>query len=206
MGASRSLSAVRLSVFRAGLRSVPCDHHEPGLAAAMRLWDRLARRAGYWEGMASGAAVFTTSYGSPDREAVLPQFAAWAQKVYGSNSPVFAAILVRLKLFSEARFTWQALDDKHLFGDTSLSLLEHPFGPDSTSGELLVRMQQDASLAGQAYIWAPPGEGRLVRKRPDWTTIVSELVRVDGGYYRDKVGYWWEPPKGVTGQGDGHYM
>ncbi len=173
----------------------------------MRLWDRLARRAGYWEGLASGAAVFTTSYGSPDREAVLPQFAAWAQKVYGSNSPVFAAILVRLKLFSEARFTWQALDDKHLFGDTSLSLLEHPFGPGTTSGELLVRMQQDASLAGAACIWAPPGEDFLVRKRPDWLTIISELVPVDGGgYYRRKVGYWWEPPKGVTGQGDGHFM
>ena len=172
-----------------------------------RLIDRMVRRdAGFWEGTASGAAVLTTSYGSPDTEALLPQVAAATHRAYGSNSPVFAAILVRCKLFSEARFSWQALDDKHLFGDTSLSVLEHPFGPGTISGELLIRMQQDASLAGQAYIWAPPGEGRLIRKRPDWVTIISELVPVDGGYYRQKTGYWWEPPKGVIGQGDGHFM
>jgi phage portal protein BeeE len=55
---------------------------------------------------------------------------------------------------------------------------------------------------GNAYIWAPPGEGRLVRLRPDWVTIVSELVQVPGGgSYRRKIGYWHEPPRGVTGQG-----
>lgn len=173
----------------------------------MRLLDRLIHRdAGYWEGMASGAAVFTQSYGSPDREAVLPQFSSWAQKAHGSNSVVFSAFLLRMMLFSEARLCWQALDDKHLFGNTALSLFEHPWGPDSTTGSLLSRMEQDAGIAGQAYIWAPPGEGRLVRLRPDWTTIISELVRVDGGgQYRRKVGYWTEPPKGITGQGQGQF-
>jgi len=174
----------------------------------LRLWDRLIRRdTGFWEGMASGAAVMTTSYGSPDREAVLPQFTAWAQKAHASNAPVFAAFLLRMMLFSEARFCFQALDDKHLFGNTDLSLLEHPWGPDSTSGSLLARMEQDAGLTGNAYIWAPPGEGRLVRLRPDWMTIISELVPVDGGgTYRRKRGYWFEPPKGVTGQGTGHLV
>jgi len=173
----------------------------------VRLWDRLiSRDTGYWEGMASGAAVMTTSYGSPDREAVLPQFAAWAQKAHASNAPVFAAFLLRMMLFSEARFCFQALDDKHLFGNTGLALLEHPWGPDSTSGSLLSRMEQDAGLAGQAYIWAPPGEDRLVRLRPDWVTIVSELVRVPGGgHYRRKTGYWVEPPKSVLDQGDGQF-
>jgi len=173
----------------------------------VRLLDRLIRRdAGYWEGLASGAAVLTTSYGSPDREAVLPQFTAWAQNVYGSNSPVFAAILMRLMLFSEAAFTWQAKDDKHLFGNQDLAILEHPWGDASTSGELLVRMEQDVSLAGNAYIWRVPGENWLARLRPDWTTIISEIVRVDGGgQYRRKVGYWTEPPKGITGQGKGQF-
>ncbi len=174
-----------------------------------RLLDRMLRRdAGFWEGMASGAAVLTTSYGSPDREAILPQYAAWAQKTNATNSPVFAALLLRMLLFAESRFTWQALDDKHLFGNTDLSILEHPWGNgEGSSGELKARMQQDASLAGQAYVWAPPGEGRLVRKRPDWVTIVSELTAVDGGgWYRKKVGYWFEPPMGVKGQGRGHFM
>jgi hypothetical protein len=173
----------------------------------VRLLDRLIRRdAGYWEGLASGAAVFTQSYGSPDREAVLPQFTSWAQKAHASNSPVFAAFLIRMMLFSEARLCFQALDDKHLFGNTDLSVLEHPWGPDSITGDLLARMEQDAGIAGQSYTWAPPGEGRLVRLRPDWTTIISELVPVDGGgQYRRKVGYWTEPPKGITGQGQGQF-
>lgn len=172
----------------------------------MRLLDRLIRRAGYWEGLASGAAVLTTSYGSPDREAILPQVAGWAQEAFGSNSVVFSAILNRLMLFSEARFALQAKDDKHLFTSTSLALLQKPFGGGTSSGELLVRMEQDASLAGNAYIWGEPGGELLVRLRPDWTTIVSELVQVPGGgAYRRKLGYWTEPPRGVNGQGHGEF-
>jgi hypothetical protein len=74
----------------------------------VRLIDRLIRRAGYWEGMASGAAVLTTSYASPDREPVLPQLAAYAQQANASSAIVFAAILARLSLFCEARFQYQA--------------------------------------------------------------------------------------------------
>jgi phage portal protein BeeE len=170
----------------------------------VRLWDRMARRAGYWEGTASGAAVLTSSYGSPDREAVLPQLAGWAQQAHGSDSPVFSAILVRMMLLAEAQFQFQAKDDKHLYGNQSLALLEEPFGPGSTSGELFARMEQDASLAGNAYIWSTPDPDLpLVRLRPDWVTIVSELVPVPGGgSYRQKTGYWFEPPQGVTGHGE----
>src|SRR5258708_1272163 len=156
----------------------------------MRLWDRLARRAGYWEGLASGAAVLTNSYGSSDREAVLPQLAAFAQQSYGTSSIVFAAILVRMALFSEARFQFQAKDDKHLFGNETLAKLEEPFGPGTTTGELLVRMEQDASLAGQAYIWDPPGEDPLVRLGPDWATFISRggTVVLDQGAELTVVG------------------
>jgi len=168
----------------------------------VRLLDRLIRRdAGYWEGMASGAAVLTTSYGSPDREPVMPQLAAFAQRANGSNAVVFSAILVRMALFSEITFQFQAKDDKHLFGNPDLAKLEEPFGPGTTTQTLLARMEQDVSLAGNAYIWDAPGDGPLVRLRPDWTTIVSEVVPVDGGgWYRRRVGYWFEPPKTSTGQ------
>jgi phage portal protein BeeE len=171
----------------------------------VRLLDRLIRRDGYWEGQASGAAVLTSTYGSPDREAVLPQVAGWAQQVNASDSPVFSAILVRMMLLSEAQFRFQAKDDKHLYGNTSLSVLEHPW-PGGTAGELIARCEQDGSVAGNAYIWNVPGEDLLVRLRPDWTTIVSELVQVDGGgQYRRKAGYWVEPPKSVLGQGTGQF-
>jgi len=113
---------------------------------------------------------------------------------------------VRMMLLAEAQFRFQAKADKHLFGNETLKALEQPFGPGSTSGELIARMEQDASLAGNAYVWAPPDDGGdvtpLVRMRPDWTTIVSELVSVPGGgSYRRKVGYWHQPPQGVTGHG-----
>jgi phage portal protein BeeE len=117
---------------------------------------------------------------------------------------VFSASLVRLALFSEATFTWQAKDDKHLWGSTDLAKLEEPFGPGTATGQLLGRMEQDAFLAGNAYIWDAPGEDRFVRLRPDWTTIVSEVVHVGGGgWYRRPLAYWFEPPKGVEGQGQG---
>jgi hypothetical protein len=169
-----------------------------------RLWDRLIKRDGYWEGMASGASVLTTSYASPDREPVLPQLAAYAQQANSSNAIIFAAILVRMSLFSEARFAFQAKDDRHLFGTTALAKLEEPFGPESTTGHLLARMEQDAFLAGNAYIWDPPGEDRLVRLRPDWVTIVSERVRVaDSGWYRRPVAYWFEPPRSLMSRDEG---
>jgi phage portal protein BeeE len=168
-----------------------------------RLWDRLTSRAGYWEGMASGAAVLTTSYASPDREPVLPQLAAWAQNANGSSSIVFSAILLRMALFSEVRFQFQAKDDKHLFGNTDLKILEEPW-PDGSTGDLLSRMEQDTSLAGNAYIWDAPGEDRLVRLRPDWVTIISEIVQVPGGgQYRQVTGYYWEPPKSLMDESKG---
>ncbi|HEY2060043.1 MAG TPA: phage portal protein [Amycolatopsis sp.] len=164
----------------------------------MRLVDRLIRRDGYWEGMASGAAILTTSYGSPDREPVMPQLTGWAQRANGSNAPVFAAVLVRMALFSEVTFQFQAKDDKHLFGNPALAKLEQPFGPGSTTQQLLARMEQDVSLAGNAFIWDAPAPGPLVRLRPDWTTIISEVIAVDGGWYRQPAGYWFEPPRGAT--------
>jgi phage portal protein BeeE len=169
-----------------------------------RLLDRLIRRDGYWEGMASGASVLTTSYAGPDREPVLPQLAAYAQQANSSNAVIFAALLARMALFSEATFQYQAKDDKHLFGNASLAKLEVPFGPPSTTGYLLARMEQDQFLAGNAYVWDPPGEDRLVRLRPDWVTIVSEVVHVGGGgWYRRPVGYWFEPPKSLFSKDEG---
>src|SRR5260370_471456 len=120
---------------------------------------------------------------------------------------VVGAILVRMALFWGAGFQFQAKDDKHLFGNETLAKLEEPFGPGTTTGELLVRMEQDASLAGQAYIWDPPGAVRLVRPRPDWGIIVSEIVHAArGGQHRRKIGYWHEPPKNVLDQGDGFFL
>src|SRR5215207_10432514 len=119
---------------------------------------------------------------------------------YAGNSVVFGAMLARMSLFSEATFAFRDLQDKSLSGafevdgrrNTALRKLEAPW-PNGTTGELLSRMIQDVDLAGNAYIW-DAGE-QLVRLRPEWVTIVSELV-VDGigRPFRRVVGYYFEPP------------
>ena len=153
----------------------------------------LSRRdTGYWEGLASGAAVLTTSYGSPDREQILPSLAAAQAQVYGSSSVVSAAVLTRMMLFSEARLQFQSVSDKKLFGDQRLRILEEPW-PDGHTGELLARMEQDVSIAGNAYIW--DAGDQLVRWRPDWVTIISAVENGPNGPYRRKIGFHFEPPK-----------
>lgn len=164
----------------------------------MRALDRLLQRDSsgtFWEGMASGASVLTTSYGSPDRESILPNLASFATEAYNSNTIVFGAILARLMLFSEATFKYQNLLNKKLFGDNTpdgLTVLENPW-PNGTTGELLARMIQDVDLAGNCYIIR--GEEHLFRLRPDQVTIVSHEVRDNrtGNTYREVIGYSWDP-------------
>lgn len=148
----------------------------------------------------SGASVLTTSYGMGGNEAILPALLADNRKTYSGNAVVFGAILARLSLFSEATFAFRDLSDKHLSGafqldgrrNTALRKLESPW-PNGTTGELLGRMIQDADLAGNAYIW--DAGDQLVRLRPDWVTIISELVSDPvGRQYRQVIGYYFEPP------------
>jgi phage portal protein BeeE len=113
----------------------------------------------------------STRYGKPVED-IENNFTAYVQQGYKANGPVFAIILARLMLFTEARFQFRRLIKGRpgdLFGTEALSLLEYPW-PNGTTGELLGRMEQDVSLAGNAYI---VNEGdRLRRLRPDWVSIV----------------------------------
>lgn len=153
----------------------------------------------------SGAAVLTTSYALNGNETIQPGVITSAKEAYRGNSVVFGAILARLSLFSEARFAFRSLSDKSLWGsnetdarrNTVLRKLEKPW-QDGTTGELLVRMIQDVDLAGNAYIW--DAGYRLVRLRPDWVTIISELVTDDyGRQFREVRGYYYEPPQSELG-------
>jgi phage portal protein BeeE len=110
---------------------------------------------------------------TPDRERIESNFEGYVQGAYKANGVVFACMMVRQLVFSEARFLFRRFKDGRptaLFGDASLSLLEKPW-PNGTTGELLARMEQDASLAGNFY--ATVRNGRIRRMRPDWVTIVS---------------------------------
>jgi phage portal protein BeeE len=158
----------------------------------MRLLDQLSLRFTGRGINPSGASVLTTTYGAPGNEPILPTLISQTNAAYGSNAVVFGAILARLMLFSEAEFKYRTLSDKRLHGGTELLKLEAPW-PNGTTGELLARMIQDVDLAGNAYIW--DAGDQLVRLRPDWVTIISELTETpDGGWYRQVIGYWYEPP------------
>lgn len=119
-----------------------------------------------------------------DRESIENDFEGYVFGAYKANGPVFSVITARQYVFSQAKFTYKAKQDGKLFGDTSLRILEKPW-PGGTTGEMLARMEQDASLAGNSWWTAANDQGdygrvalrkgtgqRLVRMRPDWVQIV----------------------------------
>lgn len=148
----------------------------------------------------SGAAIITTTYGLNGNEQILPSLVEAGREAYVGNSVVFGAVLARISLFSEATFVFRDLKDKSLSGsferdgrtNTSLRKLEKPWENGNT-GELLARMMQDADIAGNAYFW--DAGDMLVRLRPEWVTIVTEIFYdPQGREYRKVIGYFYDPP------------
>lgn len=124
-------------------------------------------------------SLLRTTTWRADREDIEHDFEAIVEGAYKRNGIIFACILARLLPFSEARFQFQQLNKGRpgdLFSTQDLALLEQPW-PNGTTGELLARMEQDASLAGNFYA-TPVGTGanrRIRRMRPDWVSIVSGI-------------------------------
>jgi phage portal protein BeeE len=112
-----------------------------------------------------------------DVESIENSFDEYVSKLYKDNGIVAACIGARMLPFSEARFQFQELRDGRpgrLFGSADLAILEQPWA-NAVTGDLLARMEQDASLAGNAYI-TTVGAGvtrRLRRLRPDWVKILT---------------------------------
>ena len=147
----------------------------------------------------------------PDREQIENDFEGYIQGAYKTSGVVFACILARQLVFSEARFQWRAIRSGRpgdLFGSPDLSLLENPW-PNGTTGELLARMEVTASLAGNFYATVADDSGRLGKAatgtgrrlaymRPDWVTIIVQGKNVGDPYALDAkiVGYLYCPPQG----------
>jgi hypothetical protein len=133
--------------------------------------------------------VQMTLKGSP-AEGVSPEFSGFAS-AYKSNGIVFACMLARMSVFSATRFQWQRILNgrpSEMFGTPALATLETPWYGGTTQ-DLLMRMIQDADLAGNSY-WYRDGRD-LARLRPDWTSVI--LAERPGGGYR-KAGYYYEEP------------
>ncbi|MFF5988147.1 phage portal protein [Prauserella flavalba] len=158
----------------------------------MRLASRLLRGARaswsqppFWESDRLALPLLSTSPLKPSEERIGNSFEGYVHGAYKSNGPIFACIVARQWVFSEARFQFRRFVDGRpgeLFGDASLQLLERP-SMNETTGELLARMEQDASLAGNFWATRADDAGRLgaaargdglrvVRMRPDRVTMV----------------------------------
>jgi phage portal protein BeeE len=140
------------------------------------------------------AAPRQTLTGSDER--IEGNFAGLVHAAYKNNGVIFACILVRQLLFSEARFQFQRIRAGRpgdLFGTPALDPLETPWRG-GTTGDLLTRMEQDGSIAGNAFIRR--NGSRLERLRPDWVTIVVGSRNANAQVWdldTEVIGYVYQP-------------
>lgn len=126
-------------------------------------------------------------------------FQGFVNGAYKRNGIVFACMLTRQLLFSEARFQFRRMINGKpgdLFGTSALQLLEVPW-TGGTTGDLLTRAILDVDLAGNFYA-ARRGD-QLRRLRPDWVTIVLGSrtgLEID----TEPIGYSYQP--GGPGSGE----
>jgi hypothetical protein len=115
---------------------------------------------------------------SGNREELSTDFLGIVGKAYRDNGIVFACVLTRMMLFSEARFQFQQMRGRpgDLFGTPDLAILEQP-EPKMTTGDLLARVLLFADLGGTGIVVRRPGRLRVLR--PDWVTIVIGSMTED---------------------------
>lgn len=122
----------------------------------MRLSQRVVRRPKafsqppFWANL--NASTFLSSMNASE-ERIGNDFESYVNGAFKANGTVFACVLARQWVFSEARFQYRKFlkgRPQELFGDDSLEILEVPW-TGGTTGELLARMEQDASFAGNYW-------------------------------------------------------
>jgi HK97 family phage portal protein len=107
-------------------------------------------------------------------EEVPDNYSGLVTGAYKRNGVIFACMLARSLLFTEARFQFRRmLNGKpgDLFGTQELGILENPW-PNGSTGDLLGRMIQDYDLSGNAFV-ARRADNRLTVLRPDWMTVIA---------------------------------
>lgn len=147
-----------------------------------------------WAQLIQNPLLQTSWSAGPDIEEVMNHLGGAVE----ANGPTFALVLARAMVFSEARFVWRRFVDgrpQRPFGTNELSILEQPWHG-GTTGNLLTKMEFDASRAGNAYIRRL--DGYLNMLRPEWVTIVlvsdeEPNLPVEAADMR-LFGYIYEPP------------
>jgi phage portal protein BeeE len=114
-----------------------------------------------------------------NREYIAADFMGFINGAFKTNGAIFACMLCRALLFSEARFIFQRMNNGRpglLFGTRDLELLENPW-PNATTGDLLTKAIIDVDLSGNYYAAKVARLDRkgmkIARLRPDWVTIIK---------------------------------
>jgi phage portal protein BeeE len=161
----------------------------------------------------------------PERERIENDFEGYVGSALKANVVVAACLARRSQVFSQGRFAyrrWVNGSPGDPFTTGALDLLQSPW-PNGTTGELLARMEQDASLAGNFYATTVDYEGprkdgvrqarigkaatgasrRIVRLRPDWVTLVIDAPS-GNPYDLDArvVAYEYQVPSGYGGRAE----
>lgn len=120
-------------------------------------------------------------------------FHGYVTQALKANGIVSTLELVRIQVFSQARFRFRRMVQgrpANLYGTPALSPLENEAG--GTDSGLLARALLDADLAGNFY--GVLVEGRIVRLRPDWVDTVYEDIPTQLGRAGHRtVGYLYWP-------------
>ncbi|AOE44284.1 portal protein [Gordonia phage Eyre] len=140
-----------------------------------------------YNGIGYGVGGIEQTLAGTTTERAADNFVGLAQGAYAANGVVFSCMLVRQLLFSSVRFRWQRLRDgkpSDTFATRDLRVLERPW-VGGTTQDMLSRMEQDASLAGNSYWYRDVDT--LVRLRPDWVDVVVEPRLLPDG--RGQIGW-----------------
>jgi phage portal protein BeeE len=166
--------------------------------------------SGFTQFYVNGNEYITQVGPGGSREDIPTDFSGYVNTLYKRNGVVFACMAARQLLFSEARFQFRTRTNGRpgdLYGTKALGILEKPW-QNGTTGELLSRMEQDASLAGNFYGYRrpmPDGTARIRRLRPDWVTIIIGVDGAEGDpndVDAEVIGYFYDPQTrgGLPGQ------
>ncbi len=133
-------------------------------------------------------------YENRPAERIANSLESYTQAAYGQSGVLFSVMAVRALVFSGVRFLWQQLkrgQTGDLFDTYDLRVLMNPW-PGGTTQDLLLRMETDASLAGNSY-WLRD-QNELVRLRPDWVQVILQPRILHGGQVGNrKIGFaYWE--------------
>lgn len=144
-------------------------------------------------------AVAAGSSNTANQERIEGYFEGLVQAAYKRNGVIFACMLARKMVFSEARFQYRQIRNGRpgdLFGTAALGILERPWR-NGTTGDLLTRLIDDADLAGNAFV--ARRKDRLRRMRPDWVTMIlgshADPSIGPDDLDAEVIGYVYGPPK-----------